>query len=133
MKMRKKVLLAGILLALISVESVYSLQNQLGNVIATYNGKNINIQETISRGNENTRSLFRYFRPINKLSKNDTYMINTALSDNYLEPGEVYTINWNYNFEYCLYQYVVVVRIESITPDGRYNYTWWDCGIYTYY
>lgn len=129
--MKKKTLIAFALVLIFGINYVYSLQNQLGNAVAICLGKNVNIQITISNGSENLKQLFSYCRPINKLSKNDSYMIFTALNEYQPEPGEVYSINWNYYSEYCIYQYVIVIRIDSVTKDEGCKYTWWNSGVWS--
>ena len=70
------------------------------------------------------RNNLNYSPNIPKLTKKETQLLNYALEEYELEAEEIYTISIVADRII-----MIVVRIDSISKDDTYNYTWWDVAV----
>ena len=72
----------------------------------------------------------KYTDMVQKLTKQETMLLEKSLAEYSLKANEIYSVRiltmdmYNYRMEGTL----LVVRINSVSKNGTYNYSWWGAG-----
>lgn len=138
--MKKRTILCLIVVAVISVYSAWGIGNNMkwyfdisrggGNAEAEFvcevSEYDFNSANFYSAYKESGFLASGNYRSRPKLSKSDTFLIESALGEYDLRSGEIYLILGMYNTITTNDTFAVMVQINSVNMDGSYTYSWKD-------